>query len=73
MLAEVVTVVLLSSVPPIVTIGVSKYSLASYYCFPYPVSAAFYGGLLPLMLFCIGVILLLISLRLLRTVSLNVE
>jgi len=74
MLAEVVTVVVISSVPPVVTISVSKYSLAAYYCFPTPVAAAFYGHLLPLMfLFCVGIILLLISLRLLRRVSLNVE
>jgi len=70
MMAEVVTVVLLSSIPPIVTIGVSKYSLASYYCFPTTISAAFYGHLLPLLfLYCTGVILLLIALRLLRRVS----
>jgi len=73
MLAEIVTVALLSSIPPVVTISVSKYILAAYYCFP-PVTAAFYGHLLPLMfLFCIGVILLLISLRLLRRVSLNIK
>ncbi|XP_065911428.1 uncharacterized protein [Dysidea avara] len=67
LMTEVVTVVLLSSVPPIVTISVSKYSLAAYYCFPTPIAAVFYGHLLPLLfLFCIGLILLLISLRLLR-------
>jgi len=70
-ITEVTIVLLVSIIPPIITLTVSQYESNGYYCYPQSPNVLFYGDILPSMLkLCIGFVLLFLALRCLRKVSL---
>ena len=70
-ITEVTIVILVSVIPPIITLTVSQYESNGYYCYPQSPTVLFYGEILPSMLkLCVGVVLIYLSFRLLRKVSL---
>jgi len=70
-ITEVTIVLLVSVIPPIITLTVSQYESNGYYCFPQSPTVLFYGEILPSMFkLCVGFVLLFLSLKLLRKVSL---
>ena len=67
---EVTIVLLVSVIPPIITLTLSQYESNGYYCYPQSPIVLFYGEILPSMFkLCIGFVLLFLSLRVLRKVS----
>ena len=69
-ITEVIIVILVSVIPPIITLTVSRYASNGYYCQPQSPTVLFYGEILPSMLkYCIGLTFIILSLRLLRKVS----
>ena len=65
-ITEVTIVLLVSVIPPIITLIVSQYESNGYYCFPQSPTVLFYGEILPSMLkLCIGLVLIFLSFRLL--------
>ena len=70
-ITEVTIIILVSVIPPIITLTVSQYESNGYYCYPQSPTVLFYGEILPSMLkLCVGVVLIYLSFRLLRKVSL---
>ena len=72
-ITEVTIVLLVSVIPPIITLTVSQYESNGYYCYPQSPTVLFYGEILPSMLkLCIGLVLIFLSMMFLRKVSLCV-
>jgi len=70
-ITEVVIVVLYGILSPIIAVSTTKEQDNGSFCVPQSNSVAFYGALLPnIALFCIGLVVLFMSLRILRKVSL---
>ena len=70
-ITEMTIVLLVSVIPPIITLTVSQYESNGYYCFPQSPTVLFYGEILPSMFkLCIGLMLIFLSLIFLRKVSL---
>jgi len=70
-ITEVAIVVLYGLSSPIIAASVTKQQDNGSICAPQSNSVAFYGGLLPnIAVFCIGLVVLFMSLRILRKVSL---
>ena len=70
-ITEVVIVVLYGLSSPVIAVSVTKQQENGSICVPESNSVAFYGGLLPnIAAFCIGLLVLFMSLRILRKVSL---
>jgi len=71
-ITEVVIVVLYGLLSPIIAVSITKEQDNGSFCVPQSNSVAFYGGLLPnIAVFCIGLVFLFMSLRILRKVSLH--
>jgi len=69
-ITEVSTVLILSLIPSIITISVTKYEYSDWFCIPQSSTVLFYNQILPeVVLYCVGLVLMFATLRILRRVS----